>query len=426
MVMFLALVSSLQRKKRLSTTKRRGNVKRRRQGDVLVAPEKIPLELQIEIMTRLLGKSLMSFKCLSKFWSCFIRSRYFSNLCLTVASPQRPPRVYMSLVDHQACDSKEEVCHNPQKARLLSLSSSSSSDSADESLEPDLTIPGMGGQDMVVLRGLILYTVCRKAIIYNPATRQSVTLPAVKSDIFAQEESEKHVNYFLGHDPVLDQYKVVCTAVTWSEVDDFETLNSEHWVFVLEAGGSWKKVEFDQQPHIPTKLGLCINGVIYYLASTWTSSEFVISFDVRSEEFNMVQTPGLGKYVGFIEYVGKPTVFDHTHLRQNGLVDLWVMEDDGGSWSKKSLVLKPCQMHLVNGITDLDHLYVESATQNGEIILVPRPMPSPNYFLYYDPQKNHLRKVNVSGIFGHDGFGKVYIFFKHMDKSGESIMHLET
>ncbi|ESQ31649.1 hypothetical protein EUTSA_v10004411mg [Eutrema salsugineum] len=376
-------------------------------------------------MARLPAKSLMRFKCLSKLWSCLIRSGFFSNLYLTVTSRPRQPRIYTSLVytssaDHAECDSMEEVCHNPGKSALLSLSSSSSSNSA-ESLNTDLTMEELGGHNMLVLRGLILYIVCRKAFIYNPATRQSVTLPAIKSNIFAQEDYWNTVDYFLGHDPVLDQYKVVCNVVRWSE--SLESLTSEHWVFVLEAGGSWKKIEFDQ-PNLPTRPGLCINGVIYYIALNRVYRDIVISFDVRSEEFNMIQAPLVGESMGFIEYGGKPTIFGYTHLK-NGMVDLWVLED-GGKWSKKSLVLQASQLQLVNaGIIDLDHLVVQCTSQNGEIILAPRPMPSSCYVLYYDPQKNDLRKVNVSGIWDFDGVGMVYIYFRHMDKS-ESIVHLET
>ncbi|KAF2595619.1 hypothetical protein F2Q68_00012492, partial [Brassica cretica] len=127
----------------------------------------------------------------------------------------------------------------------------------------------------------------------------------------------------------------------------------EHWVYVLESGGFWKRIGFDCQPHIPTIGRLCINGVIYYLAYASLSCYVLVSFDVRSEQFNMIQVPkelsGLirDNPMGFIEYGGKPAIFDQTYLIQMGKVDLWVLED-GGAWSTKSLVLQPCQMHLLN------------------------------------------------------------------------------
>nr|VDD32615.1 unnamed protein product [Brassica oleracea] len=189
----------------------RGGRRRRQRRDDFVAPE-IPFDLMIEILSRLPAKSLMRFRCVSKLWSCLIRSRYFSNLYLTVASSPWRPRplgLYVSLTSvKHSCDSME-LCHNPGKSKLLALTLSSS----ESSLRRDLTFPGMGGHKMMSLRGLILYTVCRKACIYNPATRQSLTLPAVKSNIFAHQEPNKHVNYF--SDTILFMTYTKYSAVLW-------------------------------------------------------------------------------------------------------------------------------------------------------------------------------------------------------------------
>ncbi|EOA14347.1 hypothetical protein CARUB_v10027527mg [Capsella rubella] len=400
----LALALYSQRKKRPLKAMRRGRRIRRRRGDD-VAARRIPMDLLIGILTRLPAKSLMRFKCVSKQWSSLIRCRYFSNCYdLTVASK---PRLYIGFVG-EAGDSA-----------LLSFSSSSSSSA--ESFDLETTILGVGGQYMdVTLRGLILYTVCAKACIYNPTTRQSVTLPAVNHSIFAEEGLRKSIRYFLGHDPVLDQYKVVCTVVVFSK--DFERITSEHWVFVLEAGGSWKRIEFDQHHHRPGITGPCINGVIYYLASTSTyKRRIVYSFDVRSEEFNMIRVPDVlyefGEWVEVKEYCGKPAIINYTDFLEKGLLDLWILED-AGEWSRKSLGLQPCQMHLLD---DIDEIDVDGITLNGEVVMSPAPWSNPYYFLYYDLQKNHLRKVL---ILSERWFSIAYSCVMRTDNY-ESIVHLE-
>ncbi|CAA7043199.1 unnamed protein product [Microthlaspi erraticum] len=408
---------SFQGKKRCSKA-----MIRRGKRDDWVAPE-IPWEIEIEILIRLPVKSLMRFKCVSKLWFDLILSQYFTNRYhLPVACT---PRLHMSLVYHVPCDALE-VCHNPYESVLLSLSlsSSSSSDNA-KSFYSDLIMPGMGGNDLVVLRGLILYVVCRKACIYNPVTRQSITLPAVKSKTFNQDEVRKHVFYDFGHDPVLDQYKVVCTVALCSKI--FVKITSEHWVLVLGSGCSWKTIEFDQ-PHMPTRAGLCIDGVLYYLASTCNSRSVLVRFDVGSEECITFQVPhslaSIYSRTSFIEYGGKPAVFDNTHLVPAGLVVIWVLED-GGRWSTKSLFFQSCQMHLVDNNMPL---YARGTTHNGEVILGPARLVSPYHILYYDVQKNDLRKVGIQGIPDHwfvrkpDAFN---FYLSIMDKS-ESIMHLES
>nr|VDD32517.1 unnamed protein product [Brassica oleracea] len=52
---------------------------------------------------------------------------------------------------------------------------------------------------------------------------------------------------------------------------------SEHWVFVLEAGGSWKRVAKDfQTPHHPSSLQVTMKNVLYYLAFTDSSQTCVL------------------------------------------------------------------------------------------------------------------------------------------------------
>ncbi|KAH0854784.1 LOW QUALITY PROTEIN: hypothetical protein HID58_039908 [Brassica napus] len=273
----------------------------------------------------------------------------------------------------------------------------SSSSSAESSLEPDLTFPGMGGYRMVSLRGLIVFTICRKACIYNPATRQSLTLPTFKSNLFAQQEPYKHVHYFFGHDPVLDQYKIVCSVMIASSFS--EMLFSEFWVFVLEPGGFWKRTEYDAQAHLPTRQGLCINGVIYYLAFNHTRRYHVYCFDVRY--IRVIQAPhAVPQFCtsfGFIEHGGKPAIFDYSYSRitETGVSELWVLEVDGGIWSRKSLVLKLCQKHLVDDIDHNKKLIVHGTGENNEVILA---LTCPCYLLYYDLMKNDVRKVNINRV----------------------------
>ena len=96
--------------------------------------------------------------------------------------------------------------------------------------------------------------------------------------------------------------------------------------------------------------------------------------------------------MGFIEHGGKPALFDYTRIRETGVSELWVLEVDSGTWSRKSLVLKPCQRHLVDDINNMK-LRVHGTGQNNEVILA---LLWPRYLIYYDLIKNDLRKVNIN------------------------------
>lgn len=185
--------------------------------------------------------------------------------------------------------------YNDSKSMLLSSTPISSTFPSSLVFDQDLTIRKMGGFILRVLRGFICFTVDSKPHIYNPTTRQLVILPAMEESVIIAEEEEDNyeIFFFMGHDPVKDQLKLLCTITTMS--NDMQKIESELWVFVLEAGGSWKRVAKEFPPHLPHPFELNMNGVLYYLAWTDMHTCVLVSFDFRSEEFNMIQVPRNGR-----------------------------------------------------------------------------------------------------------------------------------
>ncbi|XP_056862552.1 F-box protein At2g40910-like isoform X2 [Raphanus sativus] len=323
----------------------------------------IPLDLLVEILIRLPGKYLARFKCVSKQWSSLISSPYFCERLLTIT--QRKQHLYMCLVDKDG-----------QRA-LLSMSPTSP-DNTCFVVDQDLSIPGMGGYYLNGLHGLMCFSMRKRTCIYNPTTGQRLTLPKIKPDIIA-------------------------------EPDKLLNLKTEHWVFVLEAGGSWKKVvpSENYRPHAPFVPGQSISGsVVYYLAWHNMYTYAIVSFDVRSEEFTTIiafvddryAIPAFEMRAELIKYGGKIAIFEYSYLRTEGTTTLRVLEDaEKKEWSTRSLVLQPCQMHLVQ---DID-LIVKGTTQDGKVILAPMDVHSGFYILSYDLQSNDLSKVETKGIPDH-------------------------
>ncbi|EFH55800.1 hypothetical protein ARALYDRAFT_321237 [Arabidopsis lyrata subsp. lyrata] len=365
-------------------------MKRRRRPEKEILPVDVVTE---EILTKLPVKSLMRFKCVSKLWSSVISSRYFSNRLRTV--PSRPrPRLYMCLRD----------LTDYQNSVMLSLAPDTTSSCF--VVDHDLTIPRLGGYFLQYLPGFICYNFLGKPRIYNPTTRLLVTLPAaMKSNNMMPiptpppGESIKIVAYYFGHDHVIDQYKVLCS--TGVRLKNFQEIRSEHRVFVRKAGGrgSWKKAAptspADFLPHIPLKGGVCIDGVIYYMG--WTDS------------YNSVL------------YGGKATIIDQTNLREKGRLDLWAVEDAGNNkWSRRTLVLQPSQLHLVNNNIIFN---VKGTTQNGKVFLIPQDLLSPFHILWYDLQSNDMRKIEINGVPDHwFSKDKLKVKMMLMDQS-ESLMY---
>ncbi|CAN8245090.1 unnamed protein product [Cochlearia groenlandica] len=387
----------------------------------------ISQDILIEILIRLPSKSIVRFKCVSKLWSqSLFNSRYFCNRFLVVASSQQQPRIYMSLHD----------VDDYTKSMLLStsLSSSSSLSSPMTCLEfnHNINIPEMGGYDMHIIRGLICFTGLKKAQIYNPCTRQLVTLPNIElySDILAKENIYS-ILYYPCHDLVNDKYKVLCTITAKSHINlPTTTIRSERWVLVLEAGSSWKRIAKDDlyPHHIPRWPLRNMNGVLYYSALIDIYTLVLVSFDIRSENFDMVQVPCkpgnlVGRIIIPIEYNGKIAIVEFFRL---GIVELLIVEDwSNREWSRKNLVMQPSQSHLFIGYK----WKVKSSTLKNKVMFLPQSFISPFYFISYDLQTNDLTKVEIKGIpddwFSNNPNNTKYFDMVLMDQT-QGIMYLET
>ncbi|KAF8101325.1 hypothetical protein N665_0206s0007 [Sinapis alba] len=394
------LAVTLQRE--TSRKKRRRKVIRRRQSDRYKtqepSQENIPFDLVIEILTRLPAKSLMRFKSVSKLWSSLICSQYFTNLSSS-------PRIYMWL--------------GFDKEKIL-VSSSPSPDDLDGSfvVDQDLTISEMKGYSVShVYRGLMCFTNRTSAKIYNTTTKKLVVLPDIEeSNIIAKDHK---IIYRIGHDPVHDQYKLVCIVSTRKVRRRIVKILLEHWVFTLggDVSSGWRKIPCPRPEHRPLTQGLTMNGSMYYLALVPDLfSPVFMRFDISSEEISVLQNAEDAFWCKYydteiIEYDGRIAILDHSDFVKDGVMEVWVREDEekNNSWSRKTLVLHPSQMNMVK--THIVHnmsLRVKGTTRNGDVILVPQHITGPSdrfivlpqvttlfYVFLYNLRNNHLRKVEV-------------------------------
>ncbi|CAH2034677.1 unnamed protein product [Thlaspi arvense] len=378
----------------------------------------IPMDVVTEVLTRLPAKSLMRFKCVSKLWASLIRSQYFTSRFQMVSSQ----RLYMSLSNHS---------EGPNPNPIILSSAPHATTPSSFVVNHNLTIPRrICNYNPQYIRGFMCSSYNSSIPrIYNPATRQLVTLPDISSTYWSPECND--TLYCFGHDPVHDQYKVICSRFLTTR------RKTEQWVLVLKRGASWKKASPALVDFCPVyyRPGLTINGVIYYLGMPYytahvTYSYVVVSFDIGSEEFKTIQVPGkcIVENAFLVEYGRKLAFLDLTSLHAKGTMDLWVLEDaENKEWSSKALVLQPSQLHLVNNID----FTVNGTTQSGKVVLIPRDLKIPSglifsfYILCYDLQRNDMRKIDIQGIPEH-WFSKktrVSIEMMFMDQS-ESIVDL--
>ncbi|KAJ4906672.1 F-box/LRR-repeat protein [Raphanus sativus] len=158
----------------------------------------------------------------------------------------------------------------------------------------------------------------------------------------------------------------------------------------------------------------------------------IVSFDVRSEELTTIiapedvmanmSVPAIEMKAELIDYGGKIAIFECSYLKTEGMAVLLVLEDaEKKEWSKRSLVLQPCQRHLVQ---DTEFI-VKGTTQDGKVILAPLEMHSGFYILCYDLQSNGLSKVEIQGV-PHRWFDEECYYDLRLMSESERVIYLET
>ncbi|KAL1192043.1 putative F-box protein [Cardamine amara subsp. amara] len=343
-----------------------------------VDEDSVPRELVFEILLRLPSKSISRFLFVSKLWATIIRSRYFIKTFASRTS-LRQPRLLFAFVNSKY----------KNEQNMWNFFSSSSTPTKESPTYLSLTrcsIPNRSSSDKYInkfpryVNGLISVGHGEKQIICNPSTGKSITLPKVKS-------TEKSFQSFFGYDPVDDHYKVLCMS----------SAESEHQIFTL--GGvdkSWRMIEYNIL-HIPKTNGVCINGIVYYVASTYGNRDewCLVRFDVRSEKFDQLvkflgdpsRPPMLFNNPYLMSYKGKATLVDKMEHQR---FELWILEDaEKHEWSKIRFQIKH---PLIDSYSSRLLRIMDVTNHLGEIVFVFPDSRNPKdfYILCYHHEKKSL------------------------------------
>ncbi|KAI3964271.1 hypothetical protein MKW92_000397 [Papaver armeniacum] len=272
-----------------------------------------------EILSRLPVKSLMRFKCVSKYWLYLIEEdSYFIDLHLT-RSKARPSLAYvipLVVKDRQY----PEIRYKGHDEVFLTA---------------DLSLEGTGRADIhtmrktnmfscdIILRpinGLMCFVDTHKyaVSIYNISTREAS--PWIQSTLLL-DEKEKHpeintrgvyiTSYKFGFDPTTKEHKVLCTwyipvgsSLEEANDDGGEEANDDgddiEVCEILTLGsGTWRRIH-EVPPYFLTDNLPCVpvNGSIYWCTEMFTSPHIwrgcpacIVAFDVGIEKFRVIQIP---------------------------------------------------------------------------------------------------------------------------------------
>ncbi|KAL0710569.1 hypothetical protein Bca4012_017547 [Brassica carinata] len=339
----------------------------------------IPIDLVMEIISRLPVKSIGRCRCVSKLWASMLRLPYFTKL-FTTRSSARPKIlfVYMSAKGRFVFFSSPQP-QNPDE-------NSSSSVAANYLSRAPYGGPLCHISDPV--HGFVCLTVkdniSTEHIIYNPSTGQALTLPKTRM---------VGVMSFLWYDSVYKKIKV------FSMKGDSNHLR-QHQVMTLGTQKlEWRKTKY----YIPRRYyhkGICINGVLYYRAvHACTRASIIVCFDFRSEEFSFIEVGTIFKVPlicgQYINYNGKLGLLhsnwcDYASGASRSFELLVIGDFQKQEWSTHKYMLPPTWKNMVREV-----LSFVGFIGTNTIVL-----SHYSYVIYYNIEKNTIVKVGIQGLEG--------------------------
>ncbi|KAK9144953.1 hypothetical protein Sjap_004856 [Stephania japonica] len=233
-----------------------------------------PPEIMECILSRLPVKSLARFRCVSKSWLKLISNPDFIKSHL-----------------------KQSNLSNDIKIMLKSDSIIYSLDIVDGNMVVDPQRPyeaSLWDEDDMILCSCdgLLYMHCLDynfKCIWNPSTRERTILPDCSPPPSGKDIDYMEASYGFFYDPVTNDYKVV--EIHYYDSKHEDTL-SEVRVYSFPSN-SWKVITEFPYACIPGT-GQLTNGTLHWVAHRCGESEdsqLVISYDIRSEEFQEVPLP---------------------------------------------------------------------------------------------------------------------------------------
>ncbi|KAL0731153.1 hypothetical protein Bca4012_027247 [Brassica carinata] len=361
--------------------------RRRTQSPISIGnSETLPIDLIIEILSRLPAKSIAKCGCVSKSWAYVLRREYFTELFIT-RSRARPQLLL--------------YCREISELFLFSIPQVQNQDVVSANY---LTRFPFERSSKIIgsVRGLFCLTHLRKfyktaPVMCNPSTGQSLPLPNVKTKTVL-------VNSFLGFDPIGKQFKLLSMT---GDCDSSEAYQ------VLTLGArklAWRKIKCSIISHAYLQIdGICLNGVIYYVTVVNGPPRVfsILCFDVRSEKFKVINRAEemaiwcgstLVNYKGTLGALLSDRCTEVT--RETKCFELWVLVDaEKHEWSKHiSISLPPLWKNIVADAK----LFFVGVTGTDEIVLSPHRLsiskPCCFYFFYYNIESNTIRRVEIRGL----------------------------
>ncbi|XP_060214842.1 F-box protein CPR1-like [Lycium barbarum] len=292
----------------------------------------------VDILSRLPVRSLLRFKCASKFWRSLISEPYFKTKHWNHAKNNQN---FQRFLIGQVCPTSHDKWLGTMSFYCSSVSSVQLVDV--QKLGCPSNDKPCGYFIVCCGDGLSLLRSPNDYLLWNPSTNESVVLPNPESPrTFGSA-------YGLGYDTTSDDYKILRI-----ESSKGYGSNPPCKIFALKSG-SWRKIDnhprgykIDNHPRRPYDSEFVVNslafvhGAFHWIIKDNLSKYFIASLNISNEAYGEMPLPeGICNIYNKLRYgvsVLEGMLCAHCNYRntEGGTFKLWVMKDYGvkESWTE--------------------------------------------------------------------------------------------
>ncbi|XP_010468187.1 PREDICTED: putative F-box protein At4g09190 [Camelina sativa] len=352
-----------------------GAIKDEKIQRTIQSSEHIPLDLIVEIFSRLPAKSIVRLSSVSRLWSSITTTPGFIN---SVVTQYLSSRHCVMLIFRK-------------NDKLFFFASPLHTGPKVESFQ--FTIPNNDNiRRYESVHGLIYLETSRHVMfIRNPIMKSFFTLPKLDCN------QGSPLAGFLGYDPINGRHKVLCILMEENKIG----------IFTLGAQESWRILTKGFPSHYyVTGFARCIDGVIYYEGSFGcpvSSVRAIMSFDLKSETFILIKHPKkYDKNTFWASFEGRLALVSST---PSG-VELWILEDrkNHNQWIYKHFP-SPHDFNKekwkLMGVTETGE-FIYTSSRASKLTILDRVLYEWFRIMYVDPKRNSMREVMYGGIIEDD------------------------
>ncbi|XP_031092218.1 F-box/kelch-repeat protein At4g19930-like [Ipomoea triloba] len=320
----------------------------------------LPQEILVEILSKLPAKSLVRFKCVSKFFCSLVVDHPFADLhrnwSLTLPSRMSILIVYPILRRGTCSNWYYKINYSEENQGKLQANRLHYFDDDDCFREVYMSSS---------LNGLICF--CRNSnddiAIHNLSTRQHILLPASCRRVRRRRSRSRMMNAIglLGFDSVSRRYKVLKSVQFCTHPGPGQGwhVSVKHWVFTLGVDESWREIHSSPYFHPYSCLNsycasVYINGVIYslnYLNNSLNKEgDRIVAFDFKVENFRAIPPPPsplTTMRAGLVEVDGQLALVNLNWDEDDPGMEIWIMEveeKESMVWKKQYVIHFPIQL----------------------------------------------------------------------------------